>query len=361
MNDRARNRSEGPPGRSGRLHRLRAEALAFEHPDASLAGAFDAARERAIAPVRDEQGAAPPTRVLAFEQAALSAFAALVIGDHDLARTRIAAIAGERAGLLTAWLIGRYYGYTGDPQAASWLRPAADALALADTIGIGTGGQAHHDPLLPVVARELIAIAETTGDPDLATMVRRLAGGANPATPVDTVLERLANVSTSAGDDGPERALNALLGGRTNDGIAGWETLARAGRTRAREWVLPLLAAGILGIDPDAERGRLRLRLHIPAAWPRWGAGSIRMGDAAVDLHIERDDSSITISVDQVRGALPITLILEPTVHAPVEACLVDGQAADLALRSFPDRVIVPVQLVLDAPRELRISLGGGE
>src|SRR5690606_3292321 len=125
MNDRARNRSEGPPGRSGRLHRLRAEALAFEHPDASLAGAFDAARERAIAPVRDEQGAAPPTRVVAFEQAALSAFAALVIGDHDLARTRIAAIAGERAGLLTAWLIGRYYGYTGDPQAASWLRPAA--------------------------------------------------------------------------------------------------------------------------------------------------------------------------------------------------------------------------------------------
>src|SRR5690606_2375401 len=124
-----------------------------------------------------------------------------------------------------------------------------------------------------------------------------------------------------------------------------------------RDWIVPLLSAGLLGIDPDSERGRLRIRLHVPAAWPEWGASNIRIGDASVDLHIQRDVHSVRISADQTAGALPLTLILEPTVHAPVSACFVDTQPADLALRATADHVIVPVQLALDAPRELAIEL----
>lgn len=340
------------------MHRLRADALAFEHPDADLARAVEASREHAMAPTRGEGTAAQQSHIVAFQQAALSAFAALIIGEHGQARKRIAALAGERAGLVTAWLIGRYYGYTGDPEAVAWLRPAAEALGFASTVGPWTGESPQRDPLLPAVARDLIAIADIAGDPELAGIVRRLAGGANPSLPVDAVLERLANVSATAGEHAPGRALEALLAGRTDAGVTEWETLARADRTGARDWVLPLLAAGILGIEPDAERGRLRFRLHVPAAWPRWGAVNIHIGDAAVDLHVVRDATDITISVDQARGALPLTLILEPTVHAPVEACFVDGQDAELTLRRLPDRVIVPVQLVLEVPRELRISLG---
>jgi hypothetical protein len=167
-------------------------------------------------------------------------------------------------------------------------------------------------------------------------------------------------VSALEGQGRPLTILNGLLAGRTDESVAAWETLVGTDRDEERDWIVPLLAAGILGIDPDAERGRLRLRLHVPAAWLRWGAENIRIGDAAVGLRIERSAARIAITAEQSSGALPLTLILEPTVHAPVEQCFVDGQPADLALRPLPDRVIVPVQLALDAPRELRIELATG-
>lgn len=352
MNDPARRTQSGRPGR---LHRLRADALAFEHPDDHLVSAFETARERAVIPVADEDDT-PRPRLVAFERAALAAYAALAIGAHDQARTRIAALAAERAGLVIAWLIGRYFAYTGDPEATRWLPPAVEALRIAATLDDGAASQ-HRDPLLAIVARELIAPAEAAGDAGTAGIVRRLAGGAAPGRSVDIVLTRLADVSAAQGDRSPRDTLASLLDGRTAAAVPAWEEIARSEDASERDWLIPLLCAGVLGIDPDSDRGRLRTRLHVPATWQDWRAGNIRIGDAAVDLRVARDRSTVTITADQTTGALPLTLILEPVVHAPVRACFVDGHPADLALRASADQVVVPVQLALDALRTLTIEL----
>src|SRR5690606_21239343 len=82
------------------------------------------------------------------------------------------------------------------------------------------------------------------------------------------------------------------------------------------------------------------------------------VGDATITVSIQRDDESVAIRADQTAGATPLTLILEPTIQAPVAACFVDDTPADLAVRPSARHVVVPVQLALDAPRELRIALG---
>lgn len=358
MNDHARAREPDHRGRRARLGRLRADALAFSHPDTRLVAAFDAAREHAITPVRD-QGTGTKPRVVEFEDDALTAFSALVIGAREQARTRITALAAERTGPVTAWLIGRYFAFTGDPEAASWLHPSLQALQLGSSLAIATlsDGRPHQDPLLPLVARELIPLAEATGDASVTTTARRLAAGADPGRSVDAVLSRLADVRSAEGRRRPLDVLNALLDGKTENAVQGWQEIATDTTEEERSWIVPLLVAGMLGIDPDAERGRLRLRPHAPADWRDWRADNIRVGDTAVELSVEREGDTIAIRVDQTAGALPLTLILEPTVEAPVGPCFVDGQPADLAVRPFPHRVVVPVQLVLDSPRELRITL----
>ncbi len=361
MNERAPSPGD-LPGERGRLHRLRTDALALHHPDREMVAAFDAAREQAGLAVREEGDAAPPLRVVAFERAALAAYAALAVGAFDQARTRIAALAAERSGIVIGWLIGRYYAFTGDAEATQWLRPAVEALDIASRMpGTYAEAQKHRDPLIAQVARELIATAEASADPEMAGLVRKLAEGADPTRSVDAILRRLADVSAVEGERRPRQALTALFDGRTDDGLAIWESIVSDDAAGLRDWIVPLLSAGILGIDPDAERGRLRLRLHVPAAWPDWSATNIRLGDASVDLHVQRDAHSVRITADQTAGALPLTLILEPTVHAPVTACFVDTQPADLALRATADHVTVPVQFALDAPRELAIELKKAE
>ncbi|MHB1168458.1 MAG: hypothetical protein ACYC28_04155 [Longimicrobiales bacterium] len=361
MNERAPEPGD-LPGERGRIHRLRTDALALHHPDSGLVAAFDGAREQAGIAVRDEGDAAPPRRVVAFERAALAAYAALAVGAFDQARTRVAALAAERSGVVIGWLIGRYYAFTGDAEATQWLQPAVEALHVASSMpGTIPEARKHRDPLIAVVARELIATAEASADTDLAGMVRKLAQGAEPTRSVDAILRRLADVSAAEGERRPRQALTALFDGRTDDGVAIWESIVSDDTPGLRDWIVPVLSAGILGIDPDTERGRLRLRLHVPTAWPDWAATNIRLGDASVDLRIQRDARTVRITADQTAGALPLTLILEPTVHAPVSACFVDAHPADLALRATADHVIVPVQLALDAPRELTIELENNE
>ena len=117
------------------------------------------------------------------------------------------------------------------------------------------------------------------------------------------------------------------------------------------------LAYGLLGPQPDAARDRLTLHAELPAGWQSCTIRNLHMGDAAFDVTLEGDVGAIRIEVEQTEGALPATLILEATVRAPVARVEVDGRAADLALRPAVDHVVVPIQLVLDAPRLLEISL----
>lgn len=117
------------------------------------------------------------------------------------------------------------------------------------------------------------------------------------------------------------------------------------------------LVYGLLGAEPDAAKGRLRLRPQLPDAWDRLEVRHLRMGEASVRLHFERDGLTFRFSIEQEEGAIPIRLIFEPVLPGPVAAVRVDGLQAELDARPFGGRVLVPVQLALDSERVIELVL----
>jgi glycogen debranching enzyme len=116
------------------------------------------------------------------------------------------------------------------------------------------------------------------------------------------------------------------------------------------------LVYGLLGAEPDAARNRLRLRPQLPDAWDRFEARMLRMGDAAISLRYERHQQHHVFRLEQERGAVPVRVILEPVLAGRgLRHALVDGQPASLGTVPFAGRMIVPVQLVLDAERVVEI------
>ncbi|HEX7088534.1 MAG TPA: hypothetical protein VF192_00265 [Longimicrobiales bacterium] len=122
--------------------------------------------------------------------------------------------------------------------------------------------------------------------------------------------------------------------------------------------IIPLVY-GLLGAEPDALRHRLRLRFQPPAAWDRLHVERLRMGDAEVSLRYHREGARHTLRVEQTRGAAPLRLVLEPLLPARrLAAARVDGQDARLDARPAGERLLVPIQLVLDHERSLEIYVG---
>jgi hypothetical protein len=119
------------------------------------------------------------------------------------------------------------------------------------------------------------------------------------------------------------------------------------------------VAFNVLGIEPDASRGRLRLRPRLDR-FEEIEAHNIRFGDGSVSISASHTGESIVVRIEQEAGAVPITLLLEPFVISPMTAD-VDGSPADLTPRTVDNGTILPVQLVLDQARTLTIHRGGAD
>lgn len=117
------------------------------------------------------------------------------------------------------------------------------------------------------------------------------------------------------------------------------------------------LVYGLLGAEPDAVKGRLRLRPQIPESWDRFEIRNLRMGTASVRLRYERTGTLHTFAVEQEEGAIPIRLILEPALPGQLVGARVDGEPARLEPRPFGERVLAPVQLVLDHERVVEFEV----
>ena len=118
------------------------------------------------------------------------------------------------------------------------------------------------------------------------------------------------------------------------------------------------LVHGMLGLEPDAARGRLTLRPRLPAEWDRFQVTNLRVGDARLALRFRRDRGRHIFRVDQVAGSVPLRLVFEPAIPGLVRSAAVDGQPAVLATRPFGDRCLAPVQLVLDHERTVELETG---
>jgi hypothetical protein len=115
---------------------------------------------------------------------------------------------------------------------------------------------------------------------------------------------------------------------------------------------------GMLGARPDAPRGRLRLRICLPDWIDYMVVHNLRVGDAMLSLRYARETNNIRYQIDQFAGAMPVRLIFEPTFTQPIQSVDVDGVTASLSLQHDGDRIVAPIQLMLDDARLVSIQLG---
>lgn len=243
--------------------------------------------------------------------------ALLAAGRFAAARRRLTRdLAAPELPLLAA----RYTAWTADLHtvAAAWATIRASAETLLRT---------HSDapsPLFAMTCTELQRTATDIGDPAFAAVLHRRATA--PAQPVPTLAARDADDDVVAAD------------------------------------VILDFVHGTLGIEPDATRNRLRIRPAPDAADAGMDVRNIRFGDGAVNLRgsCDRHDSGVRYAwrVSQDAGAIPLTVLLEPTITGNVTGCTVDGRPASLSPRPENGGTAVPVQLLLDDERSLCIDVG---
>jgi hypothetical protein len=117
------------------------------------------------------------------------------------------------------------------------------------------------------------------------------------------------------------------------------------------------LVYGMLGAEPDAARGRLQLRLQLPAEWDHLRVEGLRLGGALISIRFRREGSRHIFQVAQYSGAVPVLLVLEAAISGRIVAARIDGLDAVLDVRPFGERQLAPVQLVLDHERQLELEV----
>jgi hypothetical protein len=166
------------------------------------------------------------------------------------------------------------------------------------------------------------------------------------------VVDGLARIAEALG----ERAVavgHQRARGQAGGAAEGGEGVGPTGLARVRR---------LLGVEPDAVRGRLTLRPRPPSEWEHFQVRGLAMGDSAFALAYRRRGSGHRFSIRQDRGPVPATLILELEIPGPLRAARVDGVTAELAAVAVEaiGAWRVPVQLALDHERVVELEVGPG-
>ena len=334
MHQRMREPARVPVARAAAFRRRARDLLRITTPDNTLVVAITGAIDRVLtSPVELPGGAVPlpatpamrqPARIDTIEACTI-ANAAATIGDSTVPRATLRflqhasvdglvprgfSIDGQFDGpshhATAAWidLAARYHAWSADDTILRELWPDLRIAArLLDP--------AHFGGIL----RALAATAESVGDNDAASELRRAAA------------------------PGPQSGLT--------------QTTRPAGdNTRAAKRLLRV-AHYYFGFDPDAARGRLRARLAIPGRCPSVRVTNVRHGDARVDIDVVQQPLCTRITAEQTAGAIPIRLILEPLLRQIPTSIEIDGRPAHLDLQPLRNRVVAPVQIELDHARTI--------
>lgn len=333
-------------GRRGAVEQLRAERLALTTPDPDLDRALDWVGIRLAASVADTPGVG--RSVIAGRQlgpgsyptapAVRAALDGLDIGDFDTARDVLSFLhhhlhgSGHVPG--TCDLAGR----TTEGDAATTLL----TLLLVARFLDATGDLGFLQEKWPAIRRSWDAVRQSAASTDAALRAAAVDG--------------LARAAEAVGDTATAADARVVFGrGARPDGSAGragWDGPASHDPTGAVARVRELL-----GVEPDASRGRLVLRPRPPLDWTRFEARSLAMGDARLTLAYRREGSLHRFTVRQDRGAAPLRLVLEPELRGRLRAARVDGEPAELTPVAVGNRTRVPVQLALDHERTLELEM----
>lgn len=293
--------------RRGFVDRLRQDRLALETPDPALDQAVEWAKtrlaDRAPVPIDPSAGTAAVVAAVA------DGLDRLLLGDFAAALETL------------RWL--------GDLEAAGEPRPDRPSyLHLAAEYLRWTGHVAVIQAEWPRLESAWHAVEAVGGD------------ALDPAARED-----LVQIAEAAGDSVAVAGIRARSPG-----------VLTARFARASDPVLDRVRT-LLGAEPDAARGRLVLRPRPPAAWDRFEARALAMGDAVIRLRYHRERATHRFTVSQEQGASPIRLILEPELVGRLRAARVDGAEAGLETVPAGERSRIPIQLALDHERTLELEL----
>lgn len=393
--------------------------LVIATSDAAIGGAFARAADRALAcaranrlPSGEAAGPALAAVVLGDAGPAAALLDAWAAGELE---TRIVDPTSELVSL--SLLAARQLAWTGDAALARRLWPRVSELReRAKQLATTPGTDPARAAVIGGLLRELSPLADVAGDrPAAAAMeadARAILRSVRTAAPAPASREYLVAAALSgfdpdpppgfsdaiaALDPGPPPVVSAAdPGGEPYKSLSdfmfrclvAWAALT-SGRTEfAERWgrlitwldreaakpnaisaeptditgeaaAIAILggAFGLIGAAPDAPKGRLRLRPHLPTDWELLEVRDLAVADARFDLRVRRENGRRSYTVEQTAGAVPATVILEMVVPGPsVRSVEVDGRSAALDVRAFGPAHLVPVQLVADDVRAVTLE-----
>ena len=331
-----------PARRAESLRRMET-GLSLDAPEAGLGEALEWAKVGlAMAAAAPGMGAAASERGLRI------ALAGLAVGETGPARRLLAVPDAPAEGPgedgLRLVLASRYLAWTGDIAGlrADWPGVRESAERCLEHVGgivtsvttLESWSRAHCSRGLA----ELRVAAEEVGDEELAARIE----------------------SAASGSSGPAAASRPRLEEAPAQPDASAGAVAERDEALRSAALVEALLLGILGVEPDAPRGRLTLRPRLASSWADFRLRNLRVGAAVVEMEYRRDGSIHRFVLRQVGGVAPIRVIFEPELGgARLERSWVDGQAAELDAALVDGRLRVPVQLVLDHERRLELEIGG--
>ncbi|HSG09696.1 MAG TPA: hypothetical protein VLA36_15145 [Longimicrobiales bacterium] len=167
-------------------------------------------------------------------------------------------------------------------------------------------------------------------------------------------------------------AWTMLASGDVEGGYAAWRATLRQGLNgeagprgswsppgKGAASVVATLAFGLLGLEPDAPSGRIRVAPVLPSHLNHFRVRGIRVGEARLDLSYRREGRVHRFQLDPTVGRVPPMVVLEPSLPFPVSGSVrIDGARAELTQAPEGRRTRLSVQIPVDGPRILEIEEG---
>lgn len=192
------------------------------------------------------------------------------------------------------------------------------------------------DPLVRLAVRELADAAASLGYDAARAKFTSLAARGSARTNSESAVDEFT----------------MLFADRSADRIAN----VRRHAERASPYTFASFVYGLVGIEPDAPKNRIRIAPAVPREWDSLELTNVALGDARIDLRYQRTADRHTFRIAQSAGAMPVRVVFEPLITvSQIDQILLDGQPAQLNVVSGASGVTTPVQLDLDYERVLEI------
>jgi hypothetical protein len=237
----------------------------------------------------------------------------------------------------------------------------ADALRYSESAEQIASVRGLSSQIAPVGGRRRLPMAGVTSSTEIAFLAGALRHGASPPPTGSLELDRMVSAWAEF-PSYPETAWTAWRGALTEGlksgpgGPGSWDGAEAATGIGApvAGALLSALVYGLLGYLPDAPSGRTRLAPSFPAHLTSFGVSGLRLGDAQISMHYEREGAIHRFKLEPKVARVPPVVLLEPLLPGGrLTAARVDGDIAELDSTPARDGIRARIQVPLDGDREI--------